>query len=255
MTALVLSETKDGIATIRFNRPDKKNALNTEMYDLLAKAVAAAQADRSVRVIVFTGAGEAFTAGNDLKDFVENPPNSPDAPVFKFMTGMCEVTKPVIGAVNGLAIGIGVTILLHCDFAYAVPGARLQLPFVNLALVPEFASSLLLREQIGARKATELLMLGDAFTSEVAFEYGLFNEIVPADKLLSVVEAKAKSIVAKPPGALRDTKTLIRTDRKAVLAKMHEEIDYFAKRLKTPELKEAVDAFFAKRPADFSKFD
>jgi enoyl-CoA hydratase/carnithine racemase len=255
MTAQVLSEIADGVMTICFNRPDKRNALNTEMYRLAADAVRAAQSDRNVRVIVITGAGEAFTAGNDLKDFIENPPSTPDAPVFKFMGAMCDLTKPVIAAVNGLAIGIGVTILLHCDFAYAVPGARFQLPFVNLALVPEFASSLLLKELIGARPATELMMLGEPFTAEKALEYGLVNDLIPTKQLMNTVQSKARAIAHKPPGAIRDTKTLIRADRSAVRAKMNEEIEFFAKRLDTPEAKEAVQAFFEKRNPDFSKFD
>jgi enoyl-CoA hydratase/carnithine racemase len=252
---LVLTEVTDGVMTIRFNRPDKKNAITAAMYALAADAVRAAHSDRNVRVIVFTGAEDAFTAGNDLKDFAENPPSTPDAPVFRFMNAMCDVNKPVIAAVNGLAIGIGVTILLHCDFAYAVPGARFQLPFVNLALVPEFAASLLLKEAIGARRASELLMLGEPFTAEVAYKYGLLNEIIPAAQLMSMVMAKAKSIAHKPPGALRDTKTLIRADRAAVRAKMDHEIALFAARLKTPEFKEAVQAFMEKRAPDFSRFE
>jgi enoyl-CoA hydratase/carnithine racemase len=161
----------------------------------------------------------------------------------------------VIAGVNGLAIGIGVTILLHCDFAYAVPGARFQLPFVNLAVVPEFAASYLLAHMIGARRASELLMLGDPFTAETALAYGLLNELVPISHLMSTVTAKARALAHKPPGAIRDTKSLIRADRTTVRTKMNDEIAAFGMRLKTPEFKEAVAAFLEKRAPDFSKFE
>jgi len=255
MTDLITTEIADGVMTIRFNRPDKKNAITHAMYTGLADAFRAADADSKVRVAIITGNGDSFTAGNDLKDFIETPPTDPSFPVFQFMKAQANFRKPVIAAVNGLAIGIGVTLLLHCDFVYAVPGARLQLPFVSLAVVPEFGSSLLLERVIGTRKTAELMMLGEAFTAEQALTYGLINEVVPAEHLMATVTSKAKALAAKPPGALRQTKALMRGDLPDILKRMEVEDKTFGERLQTPELKEAINAFFEKRHPDYSKFE
>ncbi len=254
MTEHVVTEIADGVATVRFNRPDKKNAIHSGMYAEAASAIAAAADDTNVRVLVLTGTGDAFTAGNDLKDFLENPPKEHDAPVFRFMHALANFPKPVIAGVNGVAVGIGTTVLLHCDFVYAVPAAKFQLPFVNLALVPEFASSLLLARFLGPRRAAELLMLGEAFDAKAAEGFGLVNAVVPADQLDATVQAKAKALAAKPPAALRATKALLNADHAEVAARIALEAKEFGARLKSDELKEAIAAFFEKRQPDFSRF-
>lgn len=254
MTDLIATVVEGGIATIRFNRADKKNAITAAMYQAMAEALTAADANPAVRVAVIAGSGDSFTAGNDLKDFAENPPTGADAPVFRFMYALAGFKKPVIAAVNGVAVGIGTTLLLHCDAAFAVPTAKFSLPFVNLALVPEFGSSLLLARFVGARKAQELLMSGAAFDAAAALEMGLLNAVVPPDQLAPSVAATAAMLAQKPPAALRATKALIRGDAAAVQAAIATEAKIFGERLQSPELQEAVAAFFTKRPPDFSKF-
>jgi enoyl-CoA hydratase/carnithine racemase len=254
MTAHILTETDAGVMTLRFNRPDKKNAITAAMYTALAESCRAAEMDGAVRVIVIAANGDAFTAGNDLKDFAENPPTTPDAPVFQFMRALAHLSKPVIAGVNGVAVGIGTTLLLHCDLAYAVPAARFQMPFVNLALVPEFASSLLLAQLIGTRRAAELLMLGEAFSAEAALEYGLLNAVVAPESLTETVAGKAKALAAKPPAALRETKRLLRAELPQITARIAREAEAFGGRLRSPEFAEAAKAFFEKRSPDFSRF-
>ena len=254
MSGHVVTETAGGVLTIRFNRPDKKNAILGAMYADAAAALKAADSDAGVRVVIITGSGDSFTAGNDLKDFLENPPQNNDAPVFRFMHDLAGFSKPVIAAVNGVAVGIGTTVLLHCDFAFAVSSAKFQLPFVNLALVPEFASSLLLARFLGQRKAAELLMLGEAFDAETAQGFGLINAVVPSDQLEAVVKAKASALALKPPAALRATKALLNADRAEIDARIALEAKIFGERLQSAELKEAIGAFFEKRAPDFSKF-
>jgi len=254
MSGHVVTEIANGVLTLRFNRPDKKNAILSAMYADAATALKAAEADAGVRVVVITGSGDSFSAGNDLKDFLENPPADHNAPVFRFMHALAGFPKPVIAAVNGIAVGIGTTVLLHCDFAYAVPAAKFQLPFVNLALVPEFASSLLLARHLGTRKATELLMLAETFDAETAKDFGLINAVVPADQLEAVVQAKATVLASKPPAALRATKALLKADGTEVAARIGLEAKVFGERLQSGELKEAIAAFFEKRAPDFSKF-
>ncbi len=250
-----IETSRDGaVFTVRFNRPEKKNALLGAMYADAADAFKTAADDSEVRVLVITGAGDSFCAGNDLKDFLENPPSSKDAPVFLFMHTLQDFPKPVVAAVNGVAIGIGTTVLLHCDLAYAAPTAKFQLPFVNLALMPEFGSSLLLPRFIGTRKATELLLLAEVFDAATARDIGLLNDVVAADELQAFVAAKARTLASKPPASMRATKALLKADSENVVDHIALENQIFAERLKSPELKEAVTAFFEKRPADFSKF-
>lgn len=254
MSEFILSSVENRVMTIRFNRPDKKNAILRSMYGAAAAALRAAQDDPGVRVVVITGAGDCFTAGNDLKDFLESPPLSDDAEVFQFMYGLAAFPKPVIAAVNGLAIGIGTTILFHCDLAYAVPEAVFQMPFVNLGVVPEFASSLLAPRLLGRALASELLMFGDPFGAEKAKDAGIINAVIPAGEFAAAVAAKAKTLATKPPGALRDAKALMVADTAAIKAAIVAEVKIFSNRLKTPEFKEAATAFFEKRAPDFSRF-
>lgn len=254
MTAHITTEIADRVMTLRFNRPEKKNAITAAMYSAMADACRAAEMDANVRVLVITGSGDSFAAGNDLKDFLDNTPDHDDAPVFQFMAALAHLSKPAIAAVNGTAVGIGATLLLHCDAVYAAPGVKLGFPFVNLAIVPEFGATLLLERFVGARRARELLMSGDTFTSETAVVDGFINAVVPADKLMDTAMAKARSFAAKPPGALRETKKLLTADLPEITARMQIEARELARCFSTPEFKEAGTAFFEKRTPDFSKF-
>ncbi len=253
MSEHIQSIIADGVLTLSFNRPEKKNAITGAMYAEAARVLRDAEQNTAVRVVVLTGVGGVFTAGNDLKDFLESPPRDPSAPVFQFMAAMVALTKPVIGAVTGVAVGIGTTVLLHCDLVYAAPEARFQLPFVNLGLVPEFASSMLLPHIIGYQRAAELLLLGEPFSAEQAHAHGLVNAVVPAAELMTLVAAKAKILAAKPSASLRATKALLRGQDGAISAWIAKEVEIFSVRLKSPEFKEAAAAFLEKRAPDFSK--
>ncbi len=255
MTDYIRTQKGGGVLTVSFNRPDKKNALLTEMYSEATAVLTAAAGDAEVRVVIFTGTGDSFTAGNDLKDFLENPPMSLDAPVFKFMTCLSRFPKPVIAAVNGLAIGIGTTLLFHCDLVYAVPAARFQLPFVNIAIVPEFASTLFLPRTIGIARASEMLLLGDVFDAQHAAHLGIINEVVEPDELMKVAQNVAAKLATKPPSTIRQTKALMRADIEEVSARIALEAEAVRDSLTSPEFKEAATAFLEKRPPDFSKFD
>jgi len=255
MSDNIQTAVEAGVLRLTIARPDKKNALTVAMYAALASAINDANTDKTVRVILITGSEDSFTAGNDLKDFLENPPTDPSSPVFQFMHAIAGAQKPVIAAVNGLAIGIGTTMLLHCDFVYAVDGARFQLPFVNLGLVPELGSSLVLPALAGRAKAAELLMLGDMFDAATAAEIGLVNAVCAAEDLESVASATATALAAKPPSALRKTKALLNADLAAVTERINAEAKMFGEQLSSDEVKEAIAAFFEKRKPDFSKFD
>src|SRR4051812_44057877 len=207
----IRTETKDRIARIELDRADKKNAITSAMYQAMADALKAAEADPQVRVVLFHGKPDCFTAGNDLKDFLQKAPSGGDSPVFQFLTGISSAAKPIVAAVAGPAVGIGTTMLLHCDFVYAAPSARFQMPFVSLGLVPEAASSLLLPMVAGYQRAAELLLLGKPFTAEKAFAAGIVTEIVPDADLLEHALKVAASIAALPPSSLRMTKALMKT--------------------------------------------
>jgi len=248
----ILTAQADGILTLTFNRPDKKNALTSAMYATLADALEAAETDAAVRVILFTGNGGAFTAGNDLQDFLNNPPQGDNTPVFRFLRAISTASKPMVAAVSGVAVGVGTTMLLHCDLVYAGESAKLSLPFVNLALVPEAASSLLLPAMVGHHRAAELLLLGEAFTPATAKDYGIVNAIYPDDKLLAEATAVARKLAAKPPTALRLTKQLLKRTKGDVAGQMAQEGEHFRSQLKSAEAREAMTAFFEKRPPKFS---
>jgi enoyl-CoA hydratase/carnithine racemase len=253
MSDYVVAETTSGVLTLRFNRPEKKNALLAAMYSAAADALKVAAGDNSVRVAIITGTADSFTAGNDLKDFLENMPTDADAPVFRFMRTLATFPKPVIAAVNGLAIGIGTTMLLHCDLAYAVPAAKFQMPFVNIAIVPEFASTLLLPRLVGPVRAAELLMLGEAISAEKALAYGLINAVVAPEDLISTVTARAAVLASKPPTAMRQTKALLRGNGAEIAERIGWENKIVGERLASAEFREAATAFFEKRAPDFSK--
>jgi len=251
----VIVETKDRVARIELARTDKKNALTAAMYQAMAAALAAAEADAQVRAILIHGARDCFTAGNDLKDFLERNASGGPSSAFGFISVLPTLKKPLIAAVGGAAVGVGTTMLLHCDFVYAAPNARFQMPFVSLGLVPEAASSLLLPMVAGYRRAAELLLLAQPFGAEKALGAGIVTEIVPEAELFERARATALALAAQPAASVRLTKQLMtRSLADAVAAQMAEESRHFAAQLASPEAKEAMSAFFEKRKPDFSRF-
>jgi enoyl-CoA hydratase/carnithine racemase len=251
----VLVETRDRVTRIELARPDKKNALTQEMYGAMAEALAAAEADAGVRVILLHGTRDCFTAGNDLKDFLERSAGGGPSAAFRFISALPRLEKPLVAAVGGPAVGIGTTLLLHCDLVYATPGARFQLPFVPLGLVPEAASSLLLPMVAGYQRAAELLLLGQPFAADRAHAAGIVTEIVPEERLLERAREAALALAALPPASVRLTKQLMKRPLAApIAAQMEEEGRLFAERLQSAEAKEAMTAFFEKRKPDFSRF-
>lgn len=255
----IRTATLEGVATLEIARADKKNALTREMYSAMADALRAATADPKVRAVLITGQPGIFTSGNDIEDFMSRPPgqgsDAMDSPVFQFMDALLSCDKPVVVAVTGAAIGIGTTMLLHCDFVYVSDEARLAMPFVSLGLVPEFASSLLVPQLMGPRRAAEKLLLGDPFTAEQAVECGIANAVLPASEVVNHARRVAQRFNALPPGAVREAKQLMRVAQKdAVLKTIREEGALFGSRLRSPEAQEAFQAFFQKRKPDFSKF-
>jgi len=252
----ILTENKDGILRIEIDRPDKKNALTAAMYQAMADALTAAEADSKVRVVLIHGKSDLFTAGNDLQDFLDNRPRDENRPAFRFLRNISRAQKPIVAAVAGAAVGIGTTMLLHCDLVYAAPNARLQLPFVNLGLVPEAASSLLLPALVGYQRAAELLLLGEPFSAQKAKDIGLVTEVVPEDLLLETALAQAKKLAQKPAASVRLTKQLMKRSFVAAMAQQMElEIGHYGDLLGAPAAKEAFTAFFEKRKPDFGRFD
>lgn len=248
-------EVRNGICHLSMARPEKKNALTAAMYATMADALATAESDPEVRVILISGSGGSFTAGNDLADFLAAPPLDDSAPVFRFITGFAELRKPFVAAVEGVAVGVGTTMLLHCDLAYAGAGARFALPFVNLGLTPEAASSLLLPLRAGYARAAELLMLGEVFSAEKALELGIINAVLPDGQVLDHAFERCRKLAAQPAAAIRQTKALLRRAQPgAVDATMRMEAEVFRERLLSPEAKEAFAAFLEKRKPDFSRF-
>lgn len=245
----------NGIFTIEFNRPEKKNAITAAMYQSMADGLIQAGADNDVRVILFCGKPEIFTAGNDLEDFLKNPPNNNDSPVYQFMAALSRTTKPVVAAVSGAAVGIGTTLLLHCDLVYAADNAKFSMPFSQLGLCPEFSSSLLLPQLAGYQRAAEKLMLGEPFLADEALAMGLVSKVLPLADLLSFASAQAAKLAALPASSIRATKRLMKAGHTAAVeAKMIEESKQFGEMLTAPEAKEAFTAFFQKRKPDFTKF-
>jgi enoyl-CoA hydratase/carnithine racemase len=251
---LIRSRTENRVAYIELARLDKKNALTAQMYAQLAAALAAADKDREARAVLLHGAPDCFTAGNDLGDFLKRPPGgaSPAIGLFEVLPNMA---KPVVAAVGGPAVGIGSTLLLHCDLVYAAPNARFQLPFVPLGIVPEFGSTYLLPLLAGYQRAAELLLLGQPFTAQKAYEVGIVTQIVPENELLQKAKEAAQTLAALPAESIRLTKRLMKKRHGAALAEaIAEETRTFTERLDSPEAKEAMSAFLEKRKPDFSRF-
>jgi len=249
----------NGVATIEIARPEKKNALTVAMYQAMHDALVAAKADNAVRAVLITGQPGIFTSGNDIEDFMTRVPgqgsDALDSPVFRFMRALLDCDKPVVAAVTGAAIGIGTTMLLHCDFVYVSDEARLAMPFVALGLVPEFASSLVVPQLMGHRRAAEKLLLGDPFTPEQAVECGIANAVIPGTEVVNHARRVAERFNSLPPGAVRQAKGLMRgPQHELTLKTIRAEGEIFAARLKSPEAMEAFQAFFQKRKPDFSKF-
>lgn len=252
----ILTELQDRVFTLRINRPEKKNALNQAMYSAMADAVEKADADNEVRVILITGTDDCFCSGNDMADFLNLPPTSPDAPVLRFMLALSRVRKPVVAALNGPAVGIGTTILFHVDLAYAGETTRFHMPFVNIGICPEYASSLLLPRNIGHVQAAELVMLAEPFTAARALDFKLINAVLPNDQVLAHARAQALKLAEKPPQALRTTKMLLKKwDGERTGEAIMFEAEHFGAMLKGPEAREAVTAFIQKRKPDFSSFN
>ena len=241
-----------GLVEIRIERPERKNAIDEAMYVALADAFEAAETDPSVRVILVTGGDEVFTAGNDLGDFVANPPRDTDFPTFRFMRAVMASSRVIVAGVAGLAVGIGTTLLLHCDLVIAARGARFVMPFVNLGLVPEFASSRLLPEIMGRRRAARHLLLGDPVDAETAYECGLVSELVDDGNVVAAARDLVRRLLEKPPLALARARGLTAPDTTALAATVEREAAVFAQCLTGPEFAEAASAFFEKRPPRFA---
>jgi len=251
----IKTATHNGVATIEIARPEKKNALTGAMYSAMAEALAAANADAAVRAVLISGQPGIFTSGNDLEDFMQRPPAGAESPVFRFMQALLDCEKPVVAAVTGGAVGIGTTMLLHCDLVYVSDEARLAMPFVSLGLVPEYASSLLVPALMGHAKAAEKLLLGDPFTGPEAVECGIANAVLPADEVLNHARRMAERFNALAPRAVRESKRLMRAPlRERIQQVMAAEGELFATSLRSPEAREAFQAFFEKRKPDFSRF-
>ncbi|NIO43077.1 MAG: crotonase/enoyl-CoA hydratase family protein [Burkholderiales bacterium] len=256
MAEEVIVEVRDAVQVIRINRPEKKNALKGDMYDRISEALTSGDASGGVAAHVFLGSNGVFTAGNDISDFAKRArtphDNARGAPAFIRL--LPKVKKPMIAAVDGLAVGIGTTMLFHCDLVYASPEASLHTPFVDLGIVPEAGSSLLAPMQIGYRRAFELLCLGEPFDAQHAFAAGLVNRIVPSGELESVAIRAATRLAMKPPGALAAARRLLRGDSSRIEAQVKKETEVFAERLGSAEAREAFNAFLEKRQPDFTRF-
>ncbi|MET3108679.1 enoyl-CoA hydratase/carnithine racemase [Oxalobacteraceae bacterium GrIS 2.11] len=255
----ILTNKQDGVLTISFNRPAKKNAITAAMYQTMADALRDAETDNEVRVILFTGQDNIFTAGNDLEDFMKNASqlatDGEASSIIQFMRALSASPKPIIAAVAGLAVGIGTTMLMHCDLIYLADNAKLTMPFSQLGLCPEFSSSILLQRVAGYHRAAEKLLFGEPFGAEEAMQLGLANKIVPAAELLEFATQQAAKLVALPAASLRATKRLMKASQTSLINEvMQEELKQFSVMLSGPEAKEAFMAFFQKRKPDFSQF-
>jgi enoyl-CoA hydratase/carnithine racemase len=255
MTGHIQTDYQDGVLGIRFNRPEKKNALNLAMYTSLADALTYADEEDAVRVVLLAGSEGCFTSGNDLADFLNSPLTGNESPGMKFLAAISQARKPIVAAVSGAAIGIGVTMLLHCDLVYAGASARFQMPFVNLGLCPEAGSTLLLPKIMGYQRAAELILLGEPFGAETARELGIVNAVYSDEDLLETAQAKARQLATKPAAAVRLSKALLKREYLDSLREtMAEEMVHFIACLKSPEAAEALQAFLEKREPDFRRF-
>jgi enoyl-CoA hydratase/carnithine racemase len=256
MSEHLLVEREQGLLTLRMHRPDKKNALTRAMYSGMAEVLAQADQDKSVRAVLITGSDSCFTSGNDVADFVQAPPSGLSSEVFQFMLALFEFSKPVVAAVNGPAVGIGTTLLLHCDLVYVERQAKLKMPFVNLGLCPEYGSSLILPRLLGHARAAELLLLGEGFSGEQAAAWCIANQALDGS---AATLARAREMALRfqqlAPAAVADSKRLMRAPGREELRRViEEEGALFGQRLRSPEAIEALTAFMQRRTPDFSRF-
>ena len=254
----ILTHTEAGVMTITLTRPEKKNSITQVMYSAMADALAQAGGDSSIRTVVFQGHATVFSAGNDIGDFLNGPPRlegaARDTPVMRFLYGISSFAKPIVAAVCGPAVGIGTTMLFHCDLVYAGDNAAFAMPFVNLGLCPEAASSLLVPQMMGYHRAAEALLLGEPFMAEAALEVGLVNRIVPPMEANNLAQAQARKLALKPIGALMETKRLMKKGQASLISQqIADESASFGRMLSEPAAREAFTAFMEKRKPDFSK--
>ena len=250
----IRASVQEGVACIELARPERKNAITAQMYAEMADALEAAAHDEAVRAIVLHGADTVFSAGNDIQDFLERPPSLETSPTVRFMRTLAGQEKPVIAAVNGAAVGIGTTLLMHCDLVYSADNAMFSMPFVNLGLCPEFGASLLLPLQAGYHKAAEKLLFGEPISAEEALEMGIVNRLLPPGEVLDYALHQARRFRGLPPVAVRETKRLLKASwRSAVQNAMTTELETFRRLLGSPESKEALSAFLERRKPDFTR--
>ena len=254
MSQEILVHAEAGVMTLTINRLERKNSITSDMYAALADGLARAQEDGSVRVVLIQGHETVFSAGNDIGDFLNKPPSADNSPVFRFLQGIASFPTPLLAAVCGPAVGVGTTMLLHCDRVYAGDNAAFSMPFVNLGLCPEAASSLLVPQMLGYHRAAEALLLGEPFMAEAALEVGLVNRIVPPTEANAIAQVQARKLAAKPLSALVETKRLLKkAQMPTVLERMGEEGASFGRMLREPAAREAFGAFMEKRKPDFCK--
>jgi enoyl-CoA hydratase/carnithine racemase len=250
----ILQHAEAGVMTLTLNRVERKNSITADMYGALAEGLARAEQDSTVRVVLIQGHETVFSAGNDIGDFLNKPPAGEDSPVFRFLHGIARFPKPLLAAVCGPAVGVGTTMLFHCDLVYAGDNAAFSMPFVNLGLCPEAASSLLVPQMLGYHRAAEALMLGEPFFAEAAMEVGLVNRVLPPTEVNGYANAQARKLAAKPITSLVETKRLMKKGQQAaVVQQMADEGASFRQLLTAPAAKEAFTAFMEKRRPDFSK--
>jgi enoyl-CoA hydratase/carnithine racemase len=250
----ILTETKGNILRVTVNRPEKKNAMTSAMYNALADVFNEAAKDDDVSVVIWDAAGDSFSAGNDIEDFLKNPPGPGESPQARLGEALLNLDKPVIAAVKGVAIGGGTTLLTHCDFVYAGESSKFKLPFVDLGLVPEFGSSWSLPARSGYIRAAELFLLAQPFSAEVAVEVGLVTRVVPDTELSATVTQTAEKLASKPIGALQATKKLLkRSSREQIDQAIQAEVEEFSSRVRSAEVREVFTAFMEKRKPDFAK--
>ncbi|WP_420478157.1 enoyl-CoA hydratase-related protein [Brevundimonas sp. FT23028] len=255
MTDHIKTDLADGVLTVTLARADKKNAITQAMYAAMAEAAGRARTDDAVRVMVFRGEGDSFSAGNDIGDFIaigSQAGQPSDMAVFRFLKAMADLDKPVVAAVRGRAVGIGLTLLLHCDMVVVAEDALLSAPFINLALAPEAASSMLLPQLLGHQRAFEIFALGEPIDGRTALAWGLANRAVPADQVEAVAADLAAKLAARAPNSIRKTKRLMR-DAERIWDLMQREGEAFGSQMTSPEAMEAFMAFTQKRAPDFSK--
>jgi enoyl-CoA hydratase/carnithine racemase len=250
----ILTHAEQGVMTITFNRLERKNSITSAMYGAMGDALARAEGDAAIRAVVIQGHETVFSAGNDIGDFLNRPPAGAESPVFRFLRAIATFPKPLVAAVCGPAVGVGTTLLFHCDLVYAGDNAAFSMPFVNLGVCPEAASSLLVPQMLGYHRAAEALLLGEPFMAEAALEVGLVNRVVPPTEANGLAQAVARKLAAKPASSLAETKRLMKKgQQELVLRQMQDEGASFSRMLGEPAAREAFGAFMEKRLPDFSK--